>query len=213
MRIKQGSFDETTTAIGRRRGGIVRIGDCRRFAVTAYRLGELAVYRVQGELDRLLANIVSAGAIGRLFNLATFNEEIANKIERPLVGPSLVAWLKSPSLFDLERCHSMLFARRPRKVGNEALQPSYGREDIVPCVPAVAGCREQDAAALVPIGQWIEGDEHRLAGVGMVPLVCWELKSNLEHRQAGCDFHRRAQFSERIFSEFGSRFAGPLAAG
>ena len=31
--------------------------------------------------------------IGRLFNLAAFNEEIANKIERPLVGPSLVAWL------------------------------------------------------------------------------------------------------------------------
>ena len=121
MRIDESCFDETTAAIGRRRGGIVGIGDGWRFAVTADRLGELAVYRVQGELDRLLANIVSAGAIGRLLNLATFNEEIANKIERPLVGPSLVAWLENPSLFDLERRHSMLFARRPRKVGNEAL--------------------------------------------------------------------------------------------
>ena len=87
MRIEQRCFDETPTAIGRRRGGIVGLATDRRFAVTADRLGELAIYRVQGELDRLLANIVSTGAIGRLLNLATFNEEIANKIEGPLVGP------------------------------------------------------------------------------------------------------------------------------
>ena len=50
MRIDQGGFDETTTTIGCRRGGIVRIGDGWCVAVTADRLGELAIYQLSESL-------------------------------------------------------------------------------------------------------------------------------------------------------------------
>ena len=103
MRIDKRSFDETATAIGGRRGGVVGIGDGRRFAVAADGLGELAVYRVQGELDRLLANIVSAGSIGFVLDLPSLKKRSRTKSNGRCIGASVVPRLENPSLFDLER--------------------------------------------------------------------------------------------------------------
>ena len=199
MRIDQGCLDETSATIGRCRGRVIGIGDGWRLAVVADRLGELAVYRILGEFDRLLANIVSACAIRFFLDRSSLHEKIVHKIEWSLIGSTLVLRLKNPSLFDLERRHSVMLVAWPRIVGDEALKPRNRGEDIVPHVPAVAASGKQDAAALVAIRQRIERNENGLAGVRIVPLVRRELESNFEHRKAGRRFDRGPQFAERAF--------------
>ena len=118
-------FQEPSSAIGRRRCGVIGIGNGWRFAFSADGLGELAVDRIDREFNHLFANVIFAGALNFVFDPPALLEPLANECEWALVRAIAISRLKNPSLLDVK---TLLFCLIACAVGGSRGRSAQARK-------------------------------------------------------------------------------------